>query len=72
MVCTAGKRHRQGQSDRLAGASDGPKQAVLDRLTARIDADLVSLQDPETAQKVRRVFEAKGKLCRPPTAGETF
>ena len=48
------------------------KKAALDRLIARFDASLSSLKDPETPQMARQVLAAKGKLRRPPSAGETF
>ena len=72
MARADGKRSRQDQASRLTEASEGVEQAALDRLAARFDADLASLQDPDAVHKVQRVFAAKGRLRHPPKAGETF
>lgn len=72
MVRAPGKRPLKIQSERLSGMSDDAKEAALDELTARFDASLASLKEPETKEKARRAFAAKGKLRHPPKAGETF
>ena len=72
MVCGSGKKQSVDRSRRLTRSSDDVKRAALDELTARFDASLASLRDPETPQKVRRIFAAKGRLRNPPKAGETF
>jgi aminoglycoside N3'-acetyltransferase len=48
------------------------EQSVLDELTDRFNARLAVLQEPEAAQNVAAVFEAKGKLARRPKAGASF
>jgi prevent-host-death family protein len=48
------------------------EQSVLDELTARFNAQLAVLQQPQAAQNVAAVFGAKGKLARRPKAGASF
>jgi hypothetical protein len=48
------------------------EQMVLEELTHRFDARLAVLQQPDMAQKVAALFEAKGHLTKPPKAGASF
>lgn len=58
--------------NRLIASMDADKQAMLDRLTARFDASLVSLNEPGVAHKAKRLLAAKGRIRHAPKAGKTF
>ncbi|MDR6890865.1 MULTISPECIES: prevent-host-death protein [Variovorax] len=55
-----------------AQALKAREQSVLDELGRRFDARLGALQQPDAAANVNSLFAAKGKLARPPKAGDTF
>ena len=48
------------------------EQLVLDELTERFNQRLAVLQQPQAAQKVQALFEAKGKLTHRPKAGASY
>jgi hypothetical protein len=72
MARAPAKSSPQDRPGRPVRASDDERRAALDELTARFDANLASLKDPQTANKARRVFAAKGKFRNPPKAGQAF
>jgi hypothetical protein len=55
-----------------AAQSQAQAQLVLERLTARFDAQLASLQAHDTAHKIEQVVAAKGVFKVPPKAGQSF
>ncbi|MDB5730854.1 MAG: Prevent-host-death protein [Variovorax sp.] len=48
------------------------EQSVLDELADRFNARLAVLQQPDADQKVRTLFDARGKLASRPKAGASF
>ncbi|HEY0200609.1 MAG TPA: type II toxin-antitoxin system prevent-host-death family antitoxin [Burkholderiaceae bacterium] len=48
------------------------EQSVLDELGSRFSARLAVLQQPQAAQQVTALFEAKGKLAKRPKAGASY
>lgn len=48
------------------------EQSVLEELSSRFDSRLAVLQQPEAAERVGALFEARGKLARRPKAGASF
>lgn len=48
------------------------EQSVLEELSDRFDSRLAVLQQPEAAERVGALFEARGKLARRPKAGASF
>jgi len=53
-------------------AINAREQMGLDELTKRFNARLATLQQPEAAQKVQALFNAKGKLSKRPKAGGSY
>lgn len=48
------------------------EQTALDELTSRFKARLAVLQQPDASQKMRALFDAKGKLAKRPKAGVSY
>ena len=48
------------------------EQSVLEELSSRFDSRLAVLQQPEAAERVGALFEARGKLARRPKSGASF
>lgn len=70
MVLLDAATYRQLAQDILA--LKAREQAVLDELEQRFDARLAVLQQPGMTEKIAGLFEAKGKLSKPPKAGASF
>jgi prevent-host-death family protein len=48
------------------------EQTALDELTSRFNARLAVLQQPDAAQKLKSLFDAKGVLTKRPKAGASY
>lgn len=54
------------------GACPPERDSLIKSVEERFDSALDSLQAPDTPQRIRKVFAAKGRLRKAPIAGPTF